>query len=201
MRVTKWISIFVVLTLILALLPCQVMAKETEEFQIIGRQEENITVFSSATTQGPALADGNHEKWIDRIANLPDYAADFYTWLEDNATATGALVNPALGTNMNGDYVYTLTTITGTTSYTYTNDKKTAAQEAAIAHMGNKPNIAMQYAAAVYGAFDHDHPEVFWLSGSSVCAYALSYSYSGFGGSGTVEYPCGDRLGFYRPYA
>ena len=31
------------------------------------------------------LTPGNHEKWIGRIADLPDYADEFYTWLVTQA--------------------------------------------------------------------------------------------------------------------
>ena len=37
------------------------------------------------------LADGNHEKWIDRI-DVPDYAKDFYAALENGAQDGGVLI-------------------------------------------------------------------------------------------------------------
>ena len=42
------------------------------------------------------LTPGTHIRWIDRIGNLPDYAVDFYAWLESNASASGALADPTL---------------------------------------------------------------------------------------------------------
>lgn len=189
----RWLCVVLALCLILSVLPTNVVAAEqTVAFEMLGYVRDSLTEQDSDVVvgDGPALAEGNHARWIDRVANLPDYAWDFYNWLIDNATENGALMDPTLGETRNSSYVHTLVTITGTADFTYTSssDRASAAKEAALADIGDQPQIVMSYARAVFGAFDMDHPEVFWLSGSSMCGYGMGYSYSYGGGSGTVSY-------------
>ena len=191
MRVQKWLCVVLSLMLVLSLLPAQVMAAQSGEFEISEQFDAQIEEQLSTATAGPTLAQGNHERWIDRLADLPDYAAAFYTWLEENATATGALADPTLGTAVNSSYRHVVTTFTGTVGFTYTGNGDTAnnAQQAAMDDLGDAHQVAMSYATTVFGAFDKDHPEVFWLSGRSRYGYNNSFRYSTNGdGTGTVTY-------------
>lgn len=108
------------------------------------------------------LNSGNHEKWIDRI-DVPDYADTLYQTLveyTDNdgvddlmiddsgySKETATVVN--YGEPYGCDYVHVIKFVT----------------------IENPTDSDMSYAfsvmRAVYDAFDMDHPEVFWLSGSS----------------------------------
>lgn len=143
-----------------------------------------------AEAAAPKPASGTHVKWIDRIANLPDYARTFYSWLEKNATATGALSDPTLGTNIGGVYVHQVHTIEGTAKFACTanDDLEKMAMDAAVAHAGDAHNVAIDYIFDVFGAFDRDHPEVFWLNRESLCGSGISISYTTDGGIAEVDY-------------
>ena len=145
---------------------------------------------SSAADGGPALASGNYEKWIDRIANLPDYARRFYSWLEENADASGALADPSRAAKVSGTYVHRVHTLKGTAEFAYSAgaDLDELALDAALAHAGDTPSIAMNYIFDVYGAFDRDHPEVFWLGTESVCGMGIDYQYTSGNGTAEVDY-------------
>lgn len=192
MRGRRWICGLLACVMILILMPCQSLAAVTEEsnFLLFDRQKSELTVRQSGKTAaaGPALAEGNHEKWIDRIADLPDYASEFYTWLEDNATATGALTYPTKGELISGFYVHTLGSFTGSVGFTYkkSDNLLDLAEQASINAIGDLPDIVMEYVFEVYAAFDRDHPEVFWLDGSSMCLYGVEYGYSTVPGSGVA---------------
>lgn len=167
MRLKKVLCMVTAAVILLSMLPCQVLAAD-----------------------GPTLADGNYVNWIDRIADLPDYAAAFYTWLEENAAPGGALVDPSLGTNLGGNYVHQVHTIEGTTRFQYSAGTSASDQalNAALAHAGDGPEIVMNYIFDVYGAFDRDHPEVFWLNTECVCAMGIDYEYSTTGSVRQVNY-------------
>lgn len=138
----------------------------------------------------PTPAPGNYENWIDRIAELPDYAASFYTWLEDNAGPGGALVDPTKATAIGDSYVQLVHTIKGTAQFQYTTgtDVKDQAMNAALNHAGNAPQEVMAYIFDVLGAFDRDHPEVFWLNAETICGLGINYEYSTAGTVRTVDY-------------
>ena len=141
-------------------------------------------------------ATGTHILWLDRFQKpSPDYATVFYRWLESNARADGALADPTRAEEIRtGTYGYLLRSFFGTASFRYDagTDEAAAAREAAIAVVkarhADEVNEAYEYARAVYQAFDHDHPEVFWLSGSTVCAEFYGFSWRYANGYGTVEY-------------
>ena len=51
------------------------------------------------------LALGNHARWFDRIDKpQPDYATEFYTWLEANAGSDGLLAKPTRAEYIGGNY-------------------------------------------------------------------------------------------------
>lgn len=183
----KLLCILLTVAMLLSLLPGQVLAAQTE---MVWQETEQVKELSNETAGGLTLAEGNHELWVDRIANLPDYAETFYQWLENNATADGALADPTLATERNGSYVYKLETFEGKVDFTYSagDDMMALAKEAAKAALAPRAQLTMDYAVAMYSAFDRDHPEVFWLSGRSRCGYSYSYGYSVNGSVATANY-------------
>ena len=59
----------------------------------------------------PVLTDTNHVRWIDRLANLPDWAIHMYDWMAENSDGDeveDALINPTTGQayDMDGKEVY-----------------------------------------------------------------------------------------------
>lgn len=151
MRFRRWTCLITVLAIIVSILPGQAVAA------------------------GPALASGNHVRWIDRIADLPDYASDFYEWLEANTSADGVLADPSKGTRMGGGYVHMLHELEGTVTVSASAGGDQIQAEV-MAAVEDAAQAVMDYAFEVYGAFDRDHPEVFWLSSESQCGMSLKYS-------------------------
>ena len=189
MKVKKLLSVTLVCLLILALLPGQVLALGHGSGVITGRETGTMTTQLAAVTTdtGPTLAEGNHVRWIDRIASPPQYALDFYTWLENNTDA--ALKDPTLGEKIEDTYVYHLHTLYKSTAFTYSgSNHKAAAEDALLKDLGEDHLTVVNYAGAVFGAFDRDHPEVFWLSGSAIYGYGVAYDYTYGSGKGTVDY-------------
>ena len=88
----------------------------------------------------PALKPTNEAQWIDRIADLPDYARDFYDWLVENSDGDGAddaLIDPYSATYDSGAYVYTVAVFEEKIPFTVSagqnaGDAGCAAAEAAI---------------------------------------------------------------------
>ena len=124
---------------------------------------------------GPSPSAGNHERWIDRIGNLPSYAREFYTWLECNSGADGVLANPTKGTRMGNDYVYKVHEIKGTLEVV-PGSTGIQIQNAIFDAVSADAQTVIDYTFEAYGAFDRDHPEVFWLNTESLCGQSLSYS-------------------------
>lgn len=177
-------AILLVLSILLTALPWQPAYAQSEtvfvedmewESELFQRGEHTMSDLVS----GPTLAEGSHIRWIDRIGGLPVFASEFYSWLEDNAAVGGALVDPSAAEDFGGRRVYKLTTVTGSSSFTYKSGDSVSdlAYQAAKNDLGNTTSYVSAYAFAVYGAFDRDHPEVFWLSGSSKCGSSIGYSY------------------------
>lgn len=140
--------------------------------------EEKHNRLVSLLHSGPELAKGNHEKWIDRVGNLPDYAKTFYTWLEQNANPKGALVDPTMGEFLGGGYCHTVVTETGSVQGECSRtDYIEKAEELVSEAMYEIFTQTTPYVGAVYDAFDRDHPEIFWLNGSGLYGYTGSYYY------------------------
>ena len=114
---------------------------------------------SAATplAKNPALADGRHIEWIDRVDfSGAEYALELYAWMRENSDGDGAedaLIDPTQAQFFSEKYVYELEV--STTIPTYPCDE---VQE-------NLSAVA-SYVHAVYDAFDRDNPEVFWLAGT-----------------------------------
>lgn len=161
MRLKRFVCLMAVLSMLLSVLP------------------------ADAVAVGPTLASGAHVNWIDRIANLPDYARNFYAWLENNSDVNGVLADPTKGSRMGTDYVHKIHEIKGTLNIDPGSDSDQI-QAAIMDVVRNDAQAVVDFAFEVYGAFDRDHPEVFWLNTESLCGQSLSYSVSSQ--TGAVSY-------------
>ena len=200
MPIKKWLGAALMWLLLLTLMPTAALAADVGQGTLTGRQEGQMSMSLEAatvSTSGPSLAPGNHERWIDRIDQLPDYGTEFYSWLENNAQDGGALMDPTQLTPILGNsglydtYVYCFHTISGSANFTYTGSGyEAAAQQAILDDLGDDHIVAVQYATAVFGAFDRDHPEVFWLGTSSIYGYDVpyDYTYNRYNKTGSVTY-------------
>lgn len=119
----------------------------------------NISVFS--LNDGIVeLIDGNAINWIDRIDLSGDGAAirTFYDSLveaSDNDGVNDYLIEDSYFAEDN--CTVTVAHVTGTV----------ATQDAVSTTLGSVMTNYGQYIRAAFDAFDRDHPEIFWLSGSS----------------------------------
>ena len=176
-------AILLALAMVLSMLPAQLAYAESDVVYVMDQEWECDLIERDAHTSelvsGPVLAEGNHVRWIDRIGNLPTFAADFYNWMEDNIHAEGALVDPSVAETVGGKQVYLVETVTGTANFTYSASANLSEQayQAAMQDLGDTVSYITSFAFAVYGTFDRDHAEVFWLSGSSKCGSSVGYSY------------------------
>ncbi len=121
-------------------------------------------------SDGVKLKDGNYERWIDRIDFTgQDYALEFYDWLIENSDGDGE--NDLLIDASQQSYV--IEKIVETISYE--GDPEDEVKQATDQHFERISN----YAYAVYGAFNRDYPQVFWLSGDvRIGCNDVSYSYT-----------------------
>lgn len=187
MNLKKLLAALLTLALLLGVLPMTASAQEFT-FSIEGpRLESSLTRGAAAT---PVLSAGNHQSYLDRVASLPQYALDYYRWLEDNADANGALADPTLGTFRDGEYYHLVTEVSGSEQFTFSSRDKVADTAKLIAetNLNNAFTSFSAYVGVVRDAFDREHPEVFWLSGRSSCSYLGSWSYSYKGNTCTVTY-------------
>lgn len=141
---------------------------------------ETLAMFT-LNNSGPQLKDGNYADWIDRIDNLPDYALEFYQWLEEGAN--GDKIKDDLINIKNdewlisGEYAYTVEVVNTTVEVPL--DYSLAAPASAqipdpVERAAFEANEKVYpYILAVLSAFDRDHPEVFWLSGEVVTGYGI----------------------------
>lgn len=148
-----------------------------------------------------ALAEGSYVRWIDRFAELPPYAKEFYSWLEGEAdkgadSALAAARGESVGSS--SEQMHYVTTFTGTIDFTFATKaaaeeiKSTAtkaAEEACASMIQENYDASFACLLAAYHAFDRDHPEVFWLNGGAMIGNKIEYSISyRTSGTGTVEY-------------
>ena len=139
----------------------------------------------------PTLDTATHENWIDRLANMPEYAQDFYDWLVDNSTPTGVLANPENGELLqDGYYIHTVRDVEG--SFTFEagagDNIGGVAQERANQVITEMAANIYAYIFAVLSAFDYDHPEVFFLGGTFRPGYTYGLSIRALGNNVTVSY-------------
>ena len=189
----KFLAVLMAVVLVLSLLPAQVLALSGSGTLEQGGYLQSEQVYQSAGNvvgEGPQLAEGNYVRWIDRLADMPQWSIDFYQWLERHDDEGGLLSDPTVLTAYNGRYLHQLTTVTNDVPFTYADGESAAdkALEAIYADIDINFPAVMDYAVAVYSAYDRDHPETFWLSGNSRYTWNASYDYDYSGGTGTATY-------------
>lgn len=206
----KVLSILLALILCVNLLPGGAGAKATEEktgtVEVL-RTSETACAITSAPVGLTALdgdgkvklKDTNEVRWIDRLdLSGADYAMEFYRWLEENSDGDGtddALIDPTAVGYFDGlGYAYAAE-LTGSVEFTFAPGASyaeiaEAAASAAEPVISEAGSGALSHLFAVYYAFDRDHPEVFWLSGRTMCSQSegYRYSYQSDLGTGTVTY-------------
>lgn len=181
------LSVLLCLAMLLSLLP---MTASAESITLFIESPRTSHGHARTGMSGPTLAEGNHVKFLDRVASAPAYVREFYQWMENNATANGVLANPNKGTLYNGEYYHKITTITGSVSYPFTTQDEAVetgtalAQEALNGHF----NSFTEWAAVAWDAFDREHPEVFWLNGQTSYSYLAGIGFTLKGGVCTVSY-------------
>jgi hypothetical protein len=151
--------------------------------ETISAPETSVTYNSklrsaSATTSYVTQKDENAVRWIDRV-NVEDYALEFYEVLEKNISdESGMLIDVTKASKLESKeaYAYSVTQFTGTA------DSKSAMEEELSKNMAE----AGENIAAVFYAFDRDHPEVFWLDGG--LKYGSGYTYSLVPKRGGISY-------------
>ena len=187
MNIKKLLSVAMVLVLVLGLFPTVAFAQPAV-FTVESPRVE--CVRTRAATDTPALATGNYPSYLERVANMPDYAVDYYRWMEENAGPDGILVDPTKGTEYNGEYYYSVHYATGTEKFTFTSKDEMLATGGQIAAAGLEKefNAFSNWASVVHDIFDREHPEVFWLSGRTSVSYMGSWTYSTRGNTCTVMY-------------
>ena len=185
MNIKKLVSVLIVLTLLLSLLPLSAFA-QSEVTYVSSPRVEKITPRSAS--EAPTLASGKHQTYLDRIASLPDYAVEYYHWMEDNAVADGILADPTKGEIVEGDYGHVVTHFKGSEQFIYVSRDQmlSTAGKIAVEKLGDAFNAFGEYMGAVNDAFNRDHPEVFWLSGRSSYSYLGSWYFSVRGNICTV---------------
>lgn len=135
----------------------------------------------------PYIKDTPEILWIDRIDGLPDYAKAFYNRLVLESSADGALVDVTKAdkiTLADGNTAYALTvTLTGEFFFDIAREHNIAQTRRNIREsitaevssiMSENWSTAAAYMISAEGAFDRDHPEVFWLGGKSRFACDIS---------------------------
>lgn len=115
------------------------------------------TFYAARSNPYVQLANGTHERWIDRII-IPSYAISLY-----NALAEGA-DNDGVQDILIDDSYFTAGNYTFYSVDCHTQDEINDARD--------NFNQVAAYAQAVVDAFDRDYPEVFWLG-----SYSLSLRY------------------------
>lgn len=187
MNIKKLLSVLTVLVLLLSVLPVATNAQSVT-VPIEGPRVESVLTRTGATT--PKLASGNHADYLDRVEAMPDYALEYYRWLEDNACAGGALADPTKATQRDGEYYHCVLKVSGSDQFTYTTYDEmlaTAGRIAATA-LGKEFSTFSAWGGVIRDIFDREHPEVFWLSGRSSHSYLGSWSCSVRGNTCTVTY-------------
>ena len=200
-QLKRIISCWLVVCMLVTMIPANALAAtqknegyimmEGEERQMppINLFGEGLAAYALDGNGNPELKDSNEVRWIDRLADLPEYAIEFYEWLEENTDGDrneDALINPLTGLDIDGKdntYVHPVTTASGNeVRYTYTpgasdEEIQAAAEDAINATIYDVLDNVDPYIFSVFCAFDRDHPEVFWLSGQTQFQYGITYTY------------------------
>lgn len=187
MKGKKLLAVLLCLAMLLSVLPMTVSAKSITIF-VESPKTKGVQARTAVST--PALSEGNHVGFLDRVAGAPDYVLDFYNWMVANANLNGVLADPTLGSIYNGEYYHNVTKITGSVSYPFTTQAEAVETGSALAKeaLDAEFEIFNQWVGVAWDAFDREHPEVFWLSGQTSYSYLAGISFSLKGGVCTVQY-------------
>lgn len=189
----RLLSVFLALVLVLSLLPGTAFAQSGSgslEQGYFLQSEQDQQFAGNVVGSGPVLAEGNHVRWFDRLADLPYWCTSFYRWLENNDSDNGGLIDPTTQSEYNGRYIHHLTDITSSVDFVISSGQTAseAANAAVYGDISENFAVAMDYAVTVYSAYDRDHPEVFWLTGNSRYSWSANYDYTSSGSTGTATY-------------
>ncbi len=139
------------------------------------------TVVAAELTGVPTLIEGTAEKWIDRLSLTTEdekKIRGFYDALveaSDNDGTDDYLIEDSYFVNAEGNTIG-VDTVSGILTGEYTEEK---AAEAVSQKVSDTLAVYSKYIEAAWAAFDRDHPEVFWLSGSVLTSGSYSYSITG----------------------
>ncbi len=150
----------------------------------------------------PEISEEREIKWFDRIHNKPEYVVDFYDWLVENETPTGALVTGheqiVTDANKKEHDVHKVTTFSDPIVHTFPNGF-TMDDIRAVASEVIEDNFytAAEWITETFAAFDRDHPEAFWLSGKINIAYKSVLNSAKYLSSDTLEISYKEEIYFY----
>lgn len=214
-QMKKVISVLIAICMLVSTIPANVFAagqKQEGYFIFDGGERqlpsiitsgEEFSMFALDADGNPILKESNEVRWIDRLADLPEYSMEFYDWLAENSDGDGtedALINPTTGVDLEKDnqtYVHPVTTVTGLETEYYVDqdanseDIKEAVEQALLEDVYSEIEKVDPYIFNAFYAFDRDYPEVFWLSGESESHYGINYTYDTVPdeeGKGTITY-------------
>ncbi len=154
-----------------------------------------VVRYAAKVVYAVELSPGTHIEWYDRLANLPQYAQKFNSWLLESTDGDGikdAMIDPTMAARLEYDgnvlYVYEITSFKFDVDYNVSGkDVDAAIMSEAKEQIENNFDTVMAYIRAVYDAFDRDHPEVFWLNGKTMLGNSIEYTYRG-SSSGTASF-------------
>ena len=172
-----------------------VYVAESEFKETMYLPETEVSAFASEVfSQEPQISETRQADWIDRISNKPDYAVNFYNWLIENSKNNGALIT-GIDEYIGNTSVHNVHAIQDSKVFVFTRDiPEYEIEEAALNSISEEvyENFinAVNWISVTVSAFDRDHPEVFWMSGSIASGYTLSYdlTYNNYTGMGTIRY-------------
>ncbi len=141
-----------------------------------------LMVFSFNGVKASAevgLKSGTYQNWIDRVQFFDnEKALDFYNWLIESTDGDGEkdyLIDVSTSYPK-----YVIAEISGSGNFTpdgnSANDEEQA-KNAILSQVNYNYENYVGDAYAVYGAFNRDFPQVFWLSGEIYVTSGYSFSY------------------------
>ncbi len=198
-QMKKVMSMMLVICILVTLMPVSAFAAKEQPLQIdikpgivkvakLDSFEDSITTYELDENGNPTITDTNEVRWIDRLADLPDWAMEFYDWMAENSDGDGsedALINPTSGE------LYEL----GSDDYAYVHQIAELPEQAlefeftpgaTESEIQNAAKIALEdkleenfyedfsWMLNAYGLFDRDYSDVFWLSGEMAYGYDLA---------------------------
>ncbi len=118
-------------------------------------------------------------RWIDCIEDLPEYAADFYKWLEDNSGMDGILADFSKAERKGEDYCYNIRNITDTVIISMEGVSDLWSQIYEVVNLRCEKDFeeTLVYADSAFYAFEYDNPQVFWLGNEIFRSWYSDWDY------------------------